>query len=38
MCEYWVNGFCMCSPCGGACPFDEDEQIDCEDFEVAEDE
>lgn len=27
------NGWCMVSPCGGQCPFDENEQSDCEEYE-----
>lgn len=33
MCYNWCNGWCMVSPCGGQCPFDEDEQPDCEEYE-----
>lgn len=33
MCYNWCNGWCMASSCGGQCPYEEDEQPDCEAYE-----
>lgn len=32
-CYHYCNGFCMISPCGGQCPFEGGEKLDCEDYE-----
>ena len=34
-CYYDCNGFCTISPCGGQCPFEGGEKLDCEDYEEA---
>lgn len=34
-CYHDCNGFCMISPCGGQCPFEGGEKLDCEDYEEA---
>lgn len=34
-CHYECNGFCIISPCGGQCPFEGGEKLDCEDYEEA---
>lgn len=33
ICYNWCNGWCMVSPCGGQCPFEEEEQPECEEYE-----
>lgn len=33
MCYNWCNGWCTISPCGGLCSFEEDEQLDCDEYE-----
>lgn len=33
MCNNWCNGWCTVSPICEQCPFEEDEQLDCEDYE-----
>ena len=37
MCYNNCNGFCMASPTCGQCPFDEEEQLDCELYEAESD-
>lgn len=32
-CYNWCNGWCTASPNCGQCPFDEEEQPDCESYE-----
>lgn len=32
-CYYDCNGFCTISPCGGQCPFEGGEKLDCENYE-----
>lgn len=32
-CYHDCNGFCMISACGGQCPFEGNEKLDCEDYE-----
>lgn len=34
-CYHDCNGFCMISPCGGQCPFEGGEKLDCEDYKEA---
>ena len=34
-CYHDCNGFCTISPCGGQCPFEGGEKLDCEDYEEA---
>lgn len=34
-CYYDCNGFCTISPCGGQCPFEGGEKLDCEDYDEA---
>ena len=34
-CYYNCNGFCTISPCGGQCPFEGGEKLDCESYEEA---
>lgn len=33
LCYNYCNGWCMASPCGGQCPYDDDEMQDCEAYE-----
>lgn len=34
-CYHDCNGFCTISPCGGQCPFEGGEKLDCEDYDEA---
>lgn len=34
-CYHDCNDFCTISPCGGQCPFEGGEKLDCEDYEEA---
>ena len=33
ICYNNCNGWCTVSPCGGRCPYEDDEQQDCEEYE-----